>query len=144
MATDPASTPGAQPWPLRSHGEDVASTTKPDIVAASAPRPAAKVETPTIPVTAKPGGLAFTLGSGRGQFLLLLLAGAVVLLAVFVSVDVAIHGLAGVMTIAAVMRLIVPAIKIPALVNRGRGFDVTIFVLCAVVLEVLLLSGIEL
>lgn len=89
----------------------------------------------------RPGSLSFPLGSGVGQALLLLGVISVCALAAFISTDLALQTMVAFTVLCAVLRLTIPAQKVPALVNRGRGFDVGMFLTAAVAIEILVLTA---
>ncbi|GAA2525680.1 hypothetical protein FB389_1856 [Rarobacter incanus] len=89
----------------------------------------------------KPGTLAFPLGSGRGQFAMGLAVAGVCAVAAIADVYVALQLLVGALVVMALLRAFVPARGIPALINRGKAFDVSSFVVAAIMIETVLVTG---
>lgn len=94
-------------------------------------------------VSDHPGGLAFPVGSGRGQWGILAAIAAATAVAVVTNAGWAMVAMVLICLVCAVLRLTLPASAVPALVNRGKAFDVLATLAWAVALGAILLSGVH-
>lgn len=92
-------------------------------------------------VSAKPGGLGFDTGSGRGQWLVLAMVVLACVVCVLVSARVGAYLLTVLLGVCAILRLVLPARWVPALVNRGRPFDVSMFASFSVLITALSITS---
>ena len=92
-------------------------------------------------VPTKPGSLGFTIGRGSGQWALLVAVLGIVGASLWQGARLGALVLVGVLTVCAVVRAVLPARWVPALVNRGRAFDVTVHAVLAVLVAGLVVSG---
>jgi len=109
-------------------------------VTAPAPDPSA----PGRSAPTKPGSVGFTLGRGWGQWGLFVAVLGVVGVSVWQGARLGALALVAVLLVCGGARAALPARWVPALVNRGRAFDVSVYAVLALLVVGLVVSGTKL